>query len=117
MDRRSTAKQLLLQQEWNTPNLNIPGLDKFNGAGVYYGAASVEAHACKDEIIYIVGGGNSACQAAMHICKFAKEVKYVIRRDSITKTAADYLIKNISKTPNIKVLVVPKLYQLKEIRF
>ena len=83
--------------------LEIPRLEKFTGAGVYYGAASVEAHACKDEIVYIVGGGNSACQAALHICRFAKEVNIVIRRESITKTAADYLIKNISNTPNINV--------------
>jgi thioredoxin reductase (NADPH) len=83
--------------------LEIPKLEKFTGAGVYYGAASVEAHACKDEIVYIVGGGNSACQAALHICRFAKEVNIVIRRESITKTAADYLIKNISNTPNINV--------------
>jgi thioredoxin reductase (NADPH) len=83
--------------------LEIPGLDKFNGAGVYYGSASIEANACKDEIVYIVGGGNSACQAAMHMSSFAKEVNMVIRRDSIKKTAANYLIENINKTPNIKV--------------
>jgi len=83
--------------------LEIPGLDKFTGAGVYYGSASIEAHACRGEIVYIIGGGNSACQAAMHISKFAKEVIIVIRRESIKKTAASYLIENISKTPNIKV--------------
>ena len=83
--------------------LEIPGLEKFTGAGVYYGSASVEAHACKNEIVYIVGGGNSACQAAMHISKFAKEVHIIIRRESITKTAANYLIENISKTPNIYI--------------
>jgi len=83
--------------------LEIPGLDKFTGAGVYYGSASIEAHACRGEIVYIIGGGNSACQAAMHISKFAKEVIIVIRRESIKKTAASYLIENISKTPNIKI--------------
>lgn len=83
--------------------LDIPGLDKFTGAGVYYGSASIEAHACKNEIVYIVGGGNSACQAAMHISKFAKEVNIVIRRESIKRTAANYLIENISKTANINV--------------
>lgn len=98
------SKTVIIATGVEYTKLDIPGLDKFNGAGVYYGAASVEANACKDEIVYIVGGGNSACQAAMHICKFAKEVNIVIRRDSITKTAADYLIKNISKTPNIRVL-------------
>jgi thioredoxin reductase (NADPH) len=98
------SKTIIIATGVEYTKLDIPGLDNFNGAGVYYGAASVEANACKDEIVYIVGGGNSACQAAMHICKFAKEVNIVIRRDSITKTAADYLIKNISKTPNINVL-------------
>jgi len=84
--------------------LDIPGLDRFTGAGVYYGSASVEAHACKGEVVYIVGGGNSACQAAMHICKFAKEVNILIRRDSIRDTASSYLAGNIDATPNIHVL-------------
>ncbi len=95
------SKTVVISTGIQYTKLEIPGLDKFTGAGVYYGSASVEAHACKDEIVYIVGGGNSACQAAMHICKFAKEVNIVIRRDSITKTAANYLIENIKKTPNI----------------
>jgi thioredoxin reductase (NADPH) len=97
------SKSIIIATGIQYTQLGIPGLEKFTGAGVYYGSASVEAHACKDEIIYIVGGGNSACQAAMHISKFAKEVNIVIRRDSIKKTAASYLIENISKTPNIKV--------------
>jgi thioredoxin reductase (NADPH) len=97
------SKTVLIATGVEYTKLEIPGLEKFTGAGVYYGAASVEAHACKDEIVYIVGGGNSACQAALHICRFAKEVNIVIRRESITKTAADYLIKNISNTPNINV--------------
>jgi thioredoxin reductase (NADPH) len=84
--------------------LEIPGIDNFTGAGVYYGSASVEAHACKDEDVYIVGGANSACQAALHISKFAKAVYMLIRRDSIKSTAAHYLAENISNTPNIHVL-------------
>jgi thioredoxin reductase (NADPH) len=98
------SKAIIIATGVEYTKLEIPGLEKFTGAGVYYGSASVEAHACKDEIVYIVGGGNSACQAAMHICKFAKEVNIVIRRDSIKKTAANYLIENISNTPNINVL-------------
>src|SRR5439155_17990917 len=84
--------------------LDIPGLEQFTGAGVYYGSASVEAHACRNEVVYIVGGGNSACQAAMHICKFAKEVNILIRRDALKQTAAHYLVENIRKTPNIRVI-------------
>jgi thioredoxin reductase (NADPH) len=89
--------------------LDIPGLDNFTGSGVYYGSAAIESHACKDENVYIVGGGNSACQAALHISKFAKSVNIIIRRDSLTKTAADYLVKNIGNTPNINVLVNTEL--------
>lgn len=98
------SKTIIIATGIQYTQLGIPGLDKFTGAGVYYGSASVEAHACKNETVYIVGGGNSACQAAMHMCKFAKEVNIVIRRESIKKTAANYLIENISRTPNINVL-------------
>ncbi len=84
--------------------LEIEGLDAFSGAGVYYGAASVEAQACRNESIYIVGGGNSACQAAMYMSKFAKEVNILIRRDALSQVAANYLVENISRTPNIHVI-------------
>ena len=84
--------------------LDIPGIENFTGAGVYYGNASVEAHACRDEIIHIVGGGNSACQAALYMCRFAREVNIIIRRDSLKQTAANYLVENIKGIPNIKVI-------------
>ncbi len=84
--------------------LEIPGLESFTGAGVYYGSASVEAHACRGETIYLVGGGNSACQAAMYMSKFAKEVNIIIRRDTLSQVAANYLVENISRTPNIHVI-------------
>ena len=84
--------------------LEVNGIDKFTGAGVYYGSAAIEAHACRDGVIYLVGGGNSACQAAMHLCNFAKEVNILIRRDELKQVAANYLVENISKVPNIHVL-------------
>jgi thioredoxin reductase (NADPH) len=84
--------------------LEVPGLENFTGAGVYYGNASVEAHACRNEIIYIVGGGNSACQAALYMSKFAKEVNILIRRDALSQTAANYLVEHINSTPNINIL-------------
>ncbi len=83
--------------------LPIEGIERFTGSGIYYGSAAVEAHACRNEIIYIVGGGNSACQAAMHLCNFAKEVHILIRRDVLKQTAANYLVENISKVSNIYV--------------
>ena len=85
--------------------LEVKGLENFTGAGVYYGSASVEAHACRNEVIYIVGGGNSACQAAMYMSKFAKEVNIIIRRDALSQMAANYLVENIKNTPNINVIV------------
>jgi thioredoxin reductase (NADPH) len=84
--------------------LDIDDIERFTGAGIYYGAAAVEAHACKNQVIYIIGGGNSACQAAMYISKFAKEVNILIRRDALKDVAANYLVENISKTQNIKIL-------------
>lgn len=80
------------------------GIEKFTGAGVYYGAAAVEANSCKGKPIYLVGGGNSACQAALYMAKFASEVNILIRRDALSQVAADYLVQNISKVPNIHVL-------------
>ena len=84
--------------------LEIPGLENYTGAGVYYGAAAVEAQACLNSIIYIVGGGNSACQAAMYMSKFAKEVNIIIRKETLSQVAANYLVENISDTRNIKVV-------------
>jgi thioredoxin reductase (NADPH) len=84
--------------------LQVPGAEDFAGAGVYYGSASVEANACRNESIYIIGGGNSACQAAMYISKFAKDVNMLIRRDRLNQVAANYLVQQISKVSNIHVL-------------
>ena len=102
-DSEVHSKTIIIATGVEYTKLGIQGLDKFTGAGVYYGAAALEAHACKNEIIYIIGGGNSACQAAMYMCKFAKEVNILIRRDSIKNTAAHYLAESILKTPNIIV--------------
>jgi thioredoxin reductase (NADPH) len=98
------SKSIIISTGVEYTKLDIPGLENFTGAGVYYGSASIEAHACKDEIVYIVGGGNSACQAAMHLSNFAREVIIVIRKDALKNIAANYLVENIDKTPNIKTL-------------
>ena len=98
------SKTVILATGVAYKKLDIPGLENFTGAGVYYGAAAVEAHACKNESIYIVGGGNSACQAALYMCKFAKEVNIIIRQPHLSKVAANYLVQNIADTPNIKII-------------
>jgi len=98
------SKTIVIATGVDYTKLEIPGIENFTGAGVYYGAASIEAHACKNEIIYLVGGGNSACQAAIYMSGFAKEVNILIRRDGLNQTAASYLVEYISKIPNIKVI-------------
>lgn len=98
------SKTIVIATGVEYTELGIPGIENYTGAGVYYGSASVEAHACKGQSVYIVGGGNSACQAALHISKFAKDVNILFRRGSIKDTAANYLVENIRKTPNIKEL-------------
>jgi thioredoxin reductase (NADPH) len=103
------SKSIIIATGAAYTTLDIDNIEKFTGAGIYYGSASVEAHACKNEVIYIVGGGNSACQAAMYMSKFAKEVNILIRRDALKQTAANYLVENIRKTPNIKILPLTEL--------
>jgi thioredoxin reductase (NADPH) len=87
--------------EWR--QLNAPGIDKLTGAGIYYGAALTEARACRDEDVYIVGGGNSAGQAAMYLSKYARQVTLLVRGDSLAKSMSQYLINEISATKNIMV--------------
>lgn len=84
--------------------LDVPGVDRFSGAGIYYGSAAVEAQACKDQVIYIIGGGNSACQAAMYMSKFAKEVNILLRGERLNQVAANYLVQQISEVPAIRIV-------------
>jgi len=72
--------------------LDTKGISDFTGAGVYYGAAMTEATACKGQDVYIVGGGNSAGQAAMYLSKFAKNVNILVRKADLTSTMSAYLI-------------------------
>lgn len=84
--------------------LNMPGIEKFTGAGVYYGAAQTEAAACQDEDVYIVGGANSAGQGAMYFSKYARQVRILVRGESLKKSMSQYLIDQIEETENIEVL-------------
>jgi thioredoxin reductase (NADPH) len=103
------SKSIIIASGAAYSKLDIENIEKFTGAGIYYGSAAIEAHACKNEAIYIIGGGNSACQAAMYMSKFASEVNIVIRRDALKQTAANYLVENIRKTPNIQILPLTEL--------
>lgn len=84
--------------------LAIENLSRFEGAGVYYGATFVESQLCKDEDVIVVGGGNSAGQAAVFLAENAKQVYLVIRSGSLPETMSRYLIRRIEETPNITLL-------------
>ena len=83
--------------------LDVPGMDRLQGAGVYYGAGAYEAVTCSDEDVYVVGGANSAGQAAMNFSRFARRVVMLIRGHSLAATMSQYLIDEISQTKNIEV--------------
>ena len=83
--------------------LDIPGTDRLVGCGIYYGAALVEALACKDEEVFIVGGANSAGQGALYFAKFARKVTMLVRGPGLAATMSKYLIDEIERTSNIVV--------------
>lgn len=83
--------------------LEIPALDRLLGAGVFYGAAGVEAPAVARENVYVVGGANSAGQAALHLAKFAAQVTLLVRGGSLAAGMSDYLITQLKATPNVVV--------------
>ena len=85
--------------------LGIPALERLVGVGVFYGAAGVEAPAMAGEAVYVVGGANSAGQAALHLAKFAERVTLLVRGESLAAGMSDYLIKQIEATANIDVRV------------
>lgn len=91
--------------------LETPGMSEFTGAGIYYGAAMTEATACKDKEVYVVGGGNSAGQAAMYLSKFARNVYILIRKDSLSYTMSAYLIDQIAGESNIHVMPKTEITQ------
>jgi thioredoxin reductase (NADPH) len=98
-----SCQALLLATGVSYRRLEVPGIERLTGAGVYYGAAATEALSCQNEDAYIVGAGNSAGQAAMYLSRFAKKVTLIVRGDSLTKTMSQYLIDQITKTPTISV--------------
>src|SRR5579863_5149787 len=83
--------------------LEAPGIDRLQGAGVYYGGGATEALSCKGEIVYVVGGANSAGQAAMNFAKYADRVVIVVRGESLSSTMSQYLIDQVKETPNIQI--------------
>jgi len=85
--------------------LGIPNLEALRGAGVFYGAAVTEAQALQGQRVHVLGAGNSAGQAAMHLSKYASKVTLVARGDSLASSMSEYLIKEIEAAENAEVLL------------
>jgi thioredoxin reductase (NADPH) len=96
---------LLLATGVQWRKLDVPDIDRFHGAGVYYGGALQEAMSCRDEVVFIIGGANSAGQAAMYFSRFARRVVMLVRGESLSSTMSQYLVARIEATPNIDVEV------------
>jgi thioredoxin reductase (NADPH) len=92
--------------------LNIPGMERLQGAGVYYGGTATEAISCRDEDVYIVGGANSAGQAAMFFSRYARRVVMLVRGESLAATMSQYLIDQIQGSERIHVETGTRLIEV-----
>jgi thioredoxin reductase (NADPH) len=97
------AKAVILATGVFYRQLGAPGCTEMTGAGVYYGAALTEAEACKDQDVYVVGGANSAGQAAVYLARFARSVTMLVRAASLEQSMSYYLIQQIAGIENITV--------------
>ncbi len=83
--------------------LDAPGFGDFTGAGIYYGAALAEARSCSDQHVAIIGGANSAGQAAVYFSGYAARVTMLVRGPSLERSMSHYLIEQIAALPNVEV--------------
>ncbi len=97
------ARSIVITTGVSYRQLGARGEENYTGAGVYYGAATTEAYACSDQDVYIIGGGNSAGQAAMYLSKYARSVHILVRKPDLSSTMSQYLIDQIVGTKNIAV--------------
>ena len=98
------ARAVVLTMGVSYRTLEVPGLARLSGAGVYYGAARTEARSCSAQPVFVVGGGNSAGQAAMYLSGFASRVYLVTRGESLVASMSAYLIEQLAQTANVEIL-------------
>jgi thioredoxin reductase len=98
-----TARTVLVATGASWRRIGVPALEALTGRGVFYGAAVSEAPAMGGRHVFVVGGGNSAGQAAVHLSRYADKVTVLIRRPSLVETMSDYLIRELDALPNIEV--------------
>ena len=98
-----TAHAVVLSTGVSYSRLPAHGVDDFAGRGVYYGAAAHEAVNCRDQVVHVVGGANSAGQAALHFAKFAREVVLLARGPDLRRSMSEYLVARLEDAPNVTV--------------
>ena len=98
-----SANTVLVASGVSYRQLNAPGFAELTGAGIYYGAALIEARACADQHVVVIGGANSAGQAAVYFSGYAGRVTMLVRADSLTNSMSHYLIEQIGALANVEV--------------
>src|SRR5215467_8469906 len=98
-----TARTVTITTGATYRRLGVPALEDLQGRGVFYGAGVSEAPAMRGQKVFIIGGGNSAGQAALHLAKWAEQVTILVRSQSLTDSMSDYLIREIDAAPNVEV--------------
>ena len=104
-DRRASARAVILAMGAAYRRLGVPALEALNGAGVFYGGPASEAPAMAGKDAYIVGGANSAGQAALHLAEYARRVTLVVRAQSLGAGMSHYLTHELEGAPNVEVRV------------
>lgn len=107
------TKSIIAATGANYRQLPLPNIEKFEGSGVYYSATGMNASSCKDELVGVVGGGNSAGQAALFLAQHAKTVYVILRGDDLGSKMSDYLVQRIKAAENIDVCLECEVSELK----
>ena len=97
------ARAVLLAMGATYRRVGVPDLEALNGAGVFYGGPTSEAPAMAGRDVFVLGGANSAGQAAIYLARYAKTVTLIVRADSLTARMSHYLVREVELTPNVSV--------------
>lgn len=100
---KARARAVVIASGVSYRRLQVPELEALAGAGVFYGAGTIEAQAVAGTPVFVVGGGNSAGQAALHLSKYARQVTILVRSQTLAASMSDYLIRQIEAAPNVDV--------------
>src|SRR5215813_7670441 len=98
-----TSRTVVITTGATYRRLGVPALEDLQGRGVFYGAGVSEAPAMRGQKVFVIGGGNSAGQAALHLAKWAEQVTILVRSESLIDSMSDYLIREIDAAPNVEV--------------